>query len=273
MATICIGVVPWSIHFFFWVDRAIGTVETIYIVVVPWSIHLFFWVSVLIASYIFILHVGAILLISVYPWIIKKNYTIRWRRLLLYGGKSYRTILLLFAWVFQARPLDIVAFYAGVWAISKVALTSPMKRQVDPMEIWRDMREGGNTLNAPIPHLIFLCISNLCMGVSRWRMVLSGFTIIAWWFKYHFEENYCRAISPTLTMILAWECSWFDFVIMTYGEAMKPTFGKRASAGDIKMPTDGYCFYHCFTYAGSNGASPFTCHLFEASEVSGFPHA
>ena len=24
------------------------------------------------------------------------------------------------------------------------------------------------------------------------------------------------------------------------------------------MPTDGYCFCHCFNYAGSNGASPLT---------------
>jgi hypothetical protein len=56
-------------------------------------------------------------------------------------------------------------------------------------------------------------------------------------------------------MVLAWECSWFDLAILTYGEAMKPTFG---TGDDIKMPTDGYCFYHCFNYASSNGASPLT---------------
>ena len=59
-------------------------------------------------------------------------------------------------------------------------------------------------------------------------------------------------------MILAWECSWFDFAILTYGEAMKPTFGKRASRDDIKMLADDYCLYHCFNYAKSNGASPLT---------------
>ena len=67
------------------------------------------------------------------------------------------------------------------------------------------------------------------MGASIWRMVLSGFTISAWYFKWHFQENYCKAISPALIIFLAWECSWFDLAVLTYGEAMKPTFGKRAA--------------------------------------------
>ena len=78
-----------------------------------------------------------------------------------------------------------------------------------------------------IPHAIFLSLCNILMGASIWRMVLSGFTISVWWFNYHFQENYCKAISPALTIILAWECSWFHLAILTYGEAMKPTFGKK----------------------------------------------
>ena len=95
-------------------------------------------------------------------------------------------------------------------------------------------------------------------------MVLSGFTISAWWFNHHFQENYCKAISPALTIVLAWECSWFDLAILTYGEAMKPTFGKsgrnKIVDTDIKMPADDYCLYHCFNYAMSNGAAPLTRH-------------
>ena len=63
-------------------------------------------------------------------------------------------------------------------------------------------------------------------------------------------------------MILAWEWSWFDLAILTYGEAMKPTFGKRGSNkiadADIKMPADDYCLYHCFNYARSNGLATLT---------------
>ena len=65
-----------------------------------------------------------------------------------------------------------------------------------------------------------------------------------------------------LTLILAWGCSWFDLAILTYGEAMKPTFGKKGknkiNDADIKMPADDYCLYHCFNYAMSNGAAPLT---------------
>ena len=100
----------------------------------------------------------------IYPWLVRKNWTLRWRRLLLYGGQSYRTILLIFAWQFQDRPLYIAIFYTGVWTISKVAQTSPMKQQVDPIEILRDMRQGGTAINVPIPHLILLSLSNLFMG-------------------------------------------------------------------------------------------------------------
>ena len=128
-----------------------------------------------------------------------------------------------------------------------------MKRQLDPLEILRDMRQGGNTMNVPIPHVIFLSLCNIFMGASTWRMVLSGFTISAWYFEYHFQENYCKAISPALTIFLAWECSWFDLAVLMYGEAMKHTFGKRAHRGDTPMPADDYCLYHCINYALSSG--------------------
>ena len=35
-------------------------------------------------------------------------------------------------------------------------------------------------------------------------------------------------------------------------ELCAPTFG------DIKMPADDYCLYHCFNYANSNGLVPLT---------------
>ena len=73
-------------------------------------------------------------------------------------------------------------------------------------------------------------------------MVLSGLTIILWWLNYHLPEKYCKFISPILTIIFGWECSWYDPALLTYGEAMKPTFGKKGknkiAEGDIKMPAD-----------------------------------
>ncbi len=157
--------------------------------------------------FVFVIFECIAFLAMVYPWVVSKNYTLRWRRLLLYGGQSYRTILLCFAWLFQARPLYIAFFFICLCIMSKLAITSPMKRQLDPLEILRDMRQGGNTINVPIPHVIFLSLCNIFMGASIWRMVLSGFTISAWYFKCNFQENYCKAISPALTIILAWECS------------------------------------------------------------------
>ena len=198
----------------------------------------------------------------IYPWLVQKNFTLRWRRLSCYGGQSYRAILLVFAWLFQAWPLYIVAFYAGVWAISKLRLTTSMQQQVGPMEIWRDLRQGSCAVRGPIPHIILVCLSNVFMEVQSWRAVVSGLTIMAWLLDYHLEESYCRVISPMLTLILAWGCSWFDLAILTYGEAMKPTFGKKGknkiTDADIKMPADDYCLYHCFNYAMSNGAAPLT---------------
>ena len=164
----------------------------------------------------------------IYPWLVQKNYTLRWRRLLLYGRQSYRSIVLIFAWLFQARPLYIVVLLAGVWAISKLALTTSMKQQLDPMEILRELRQGGIAMNTPIPHLILLCLCNLLTRAQSWRMLISGLTINLWWRNFHLPENYCKALSPILIIILGWECSWFDLAVLTYGEAMKPTFGKRA---------------------------------------------
>ena len=130
-----------------------------------------------------------------------------------------------------------------------------MKRQLDPLEILRDMRQGGTSFNVPIPHVIFLSLCNILMGASIWRMVLSGFIISAWYFDFHLQENYCKALSPMLTIIIGWECSWYDLAVLTCGEAMKPTFGKQAYRyrNDIIMPADDYCLYHCINYVLSNG--------------------
>ena len=71
-----------------------------------------------------------------------------------------------------------------------------------------------------------------------------------------FKGELLQGPIPALTMILAWEFSWFHILTLTYGEAMKPTFGDAAE--DIKMPADGFCFYHCFNYVLSNGAAELT---------------
>ena len=75
------------------------------------ALSLSIWCILLVCSYSIVCSMGAILLFIIYPWTIKKKYTLRWRRLLLYGGQSYRTILLCFAWLFQARPLYIACFF------------------------------------------------------------------------------------------------------------------------------------------------------------------
>ena len=176
------------------ISRIAGTIA-ITIMGPATALSLSLWCILLVCLYTIVCCMGAILLLIIYPWTIKKNYTLRWRRLLLYGGQSYRTILLCFAWLFQARPLYIACFFICLCILSKLAITSPMQRQLDPLEILRDMRQGGSTINVPIPHVIFLSLCNILMGASIWRIMLSGFTISAWYFKYHFQENYCKAIS------------------------------------------------------------------------------
>ena len=127
------------------------------------------FLGAILTIFVFIIFGCIALLAIVYPWVIKKNYTLRWRRIFLYGGQSYRTILLCFAWLFQARPLYIACFFICLCSMSKLAITSPMKRQLDPLEMWRDMRQRGNTMNVPIPHVIFLSLCNILMGASIWR--------------------------------------------------------------------------------------------------------
>ena len=128
------------------------------------ALSLSLWCILLVCSYRIVCSMGAILLLIIYPWAIKKNYTLRWRRLLLYGGQSYRTILLCFAWLFQARPLYIACFFTCLCTMSKLAITSPMKRHFDPLEILRDIRQGGSIINLPIPHVILPSLCNLVMG-------------------------------------------------------------------------------------------------------------
>ena len=178
------------------ISRIAGTIAMTFCFMGPGTaLSLSLWCILLVCSYTIVCCVGAILLTITYTWTIKKKYTLRWRRLVLYGGQSYRTILLCFAWLFQARPLYIACFFICLCIMSKLAITSPMKRQLDPLEILRDMRQGGSTINVPIPHVIFLSLCNILMGASIWRIMLSGFTISAWYFKYYFQKNYCKAIS------------------------------------------------------------------------------
>ena len=89
-----------------------------------------FMALVLLCSYTLFVAYGEALLTVVYPCVVVENYTLRWRRLLVYAGQSYRTSLLSFAWLFQARPLYIVCLFTCLYIISKGAITSPMKRQL-----------------------------------------------------------------------------------------------------------------------------------------------
>ena len=78
---------------------------------VCWVVLLVF--AVVLVPYTIVCCMGAVAML-IYPWLVQKNWTLRWRRLLLYGGQSYRTILLIFAWQFQARPLYTAILYRSM---------------------------------------------------------------------------------------------------------------------------------------------------------------
>ena len=145
--------------------------------------------------------------------------------------------------------------------------TSPMKWQFPLTLMMRDARECGQRtamvtppckateINGLLSPALLRGLWNLFMSVSSWRIELSGFTISLWCFNYHFKDTYCRAISPVLSFILGLESLCPILAIMTYREAIKPTFGKRARPedGDVKMPADGLRLYHCINHVLSNG--------------------
>ncbi len=108
-----------TIDYALWI---VATLVTTICAIAPWSICLFLWLLVLVFSYAIACCIGVVLLAIVYPRVVVKNYTKRWRRLVPYGGQSYRTILFSFAWLFQARPLYIVVFFVGVWTVSRLTL-------------------------------------------------------------------------------------------------------------------------------------------------------
>ena len=99
---------------------------------------------VIIGSYYILFHISfraAILLVSLYPYIVSKNYTLRMRRLRRrVGGPNYRTILVLVALMLKEEPLLIAVACGGSYIISLLAITSPIKRQLSLTCIAEDSR-------------------------------------------------------------------------------------------------------------------------------------
>ena len=91
-------------------------------------------------------------------------------------------------------------------------------------------------------------------GLDMLNAMLSILTIGMWVSNIHFIPKQCRCISASLTLYLSCSvgatCGIACTMILV--ELYAPTFG------DIEMPADDYCLYHCFNYAGSNGTSQLT---------------
>ena len=104
----------------------------------------------------------------------------------------------------------------------------------------------------PIRSISVASLSNF--GLDLMDTMLSILTIGMRVFNIHFIPRLCRCISASLTVYLSCSvgASCGIACIMVLLELYAPTFG------DIEMPADDYCLYHCFNYVGSNGASPLT---------------
>ena len=85
-------------------------------------------------------------------------------------------------------------------------------------------------------------------------------TIAMWGSTTHFVGRLCPVISVSLTLYLslAAGASWRIACMTVLLELYQPTFGKRAHKGDLPMPADDYCFYHCINYVLSNGEAKLT---------------
>ena len=81
-----------------------------------------------------------------------------------------------------------------------------------------------------------------------------------WASNIHFLGILCPCISVSFTLYLSFSvgASYAAMCMMVLLELYKPTYGDGATPGDISMPTDGYCFYHCFLHVLSNGAAELT---------------
>ena len=97
-----------------------------------------------------------------------------------------------------------------------------------------------------------LCCSAALLAIGMWAT------------STHFRGGLCPSISMALTSCLSYSvgASLATTCTMVLLELYKPTFGKKGknklADGDIKMPADGYCLYHCFNYQMSDGAAPLT---------------
>ena len=61
--------------------KGIGTIASMCILAAPCTLPLALWVCVVVCSYLLVCFMGVLLLAVVYPRIVVKNYTLRWRRL------------------------------------------------------------------------------------------------------------------------------------------------------------------------------------------------
>ena len=97
-----------------------------------------------------------------------------------------------------------------------------------------------------------LCCSAALLAIGMWAT------------STHFRGGLCPSISMALTTCLSYSvgASLATTCTMVLLELYKPTFGKKGknkiADGDIKMPADDYCLYHCFNYQMSDGAAPLT---------------
>ena len=91
-----------------------------------------------------------------------------------------------------------------------------------------------------------------CFRSTMWSF--SIWTIALWATDRHFVGKLCPCISVALTLYLSQStgATWRTILTLASLELYSPTFG------DIKVPADDYCLYHCFNYVMSNGSSPLT---------------
>ena len=192
------------------VARGIGTMATIWIVAVPSTINLLLWLLVLVCSYTIVCCIGALLLTVAYPWVIKKNYTLRWQKLATrmpcgsmqaVGRGLHKTLASL-------RP----SVYMGVLCL---------------MQLYREYL-------GPVGSMTVVSLSHF--GIDLVNAMVSILTIGMWAANRHFTPRLCRCISISVTLYLS--CSVGASCGTACAMALKELYA--TTFGDVKMPADGY---------------------------------
>ena len=101
----------------------------------------------------------------------------------------------------------------------------------------------------PVGSMTVVSLSHF--GLDLVDAMVSILTIGMWATNCHFTPRLCRCISVSLTVYLSYSIGATRGIAgaMVFLELYAPTFG------DIIMPADGLCLYHCFNYALSGGAA------------------